>query len=78
MTAAEFHQWLADVKSAGLAKTDRDALALIGKKSPTSALAYKERGADTTTALACAAVLAGLGPYRGASSDQPPHKGEAI
>jgi len=63
MTPDEFHQWLADVKSAGLAKTDREALALIGKKSPTSALVYKERGTDTTTALACAAVLAGLAAY---------------
>jgi len=63
MTPAEFHQWLVDVKSAGLAKTDRDALALIGKKSPTNALVYKERGTDTTTALACAAVLAGVSTY---------------
>lgn len=50
------------MREAGLASTDAECGALIGRK-PNQVLNYKRAGADRAIALACAAVLAGLPPY---------------
>lgn len=52
----------AAMREAGLASTDAECGALIGRK-PNQVLNYKRAGADRAIALACAAVLAGLPPY---------------
>lgn len=66
MTPETFARWLDEVKSAGRAKTDKDAGALIGL-SQNSVSSMRREGvtghAAHRTALACAAVLAGIGPY---------------
>lgn len=59
MTSIQFIQWLADMKSAGLARSDRAAGRLLGL-SANSILAMKSRGCDRRTGLACVALLAGL------------------
>lgn len=62
MTGAAFVQWLADMKSAGLARSDAECARLLGV-SANSVLALKQRGADRRTALACRALLHRLEPY---------------
>lgn len=59
MTPTQFTQWLADMKSAGLARSDRAAGRLLGI-SANSVLAMKQRGCDRRTALACVALLNGI------------------
>lgn len=62
MEASAFVQWLADMKLAGLARSDAECARLLGV-SANSVLALKQRGADRRTALACRALLHRLEPY---------------
>lgn len=62
MTASSFIAWLAEMKSAGLARSDAAAGRLLGV-SANSVLAFKRDGADMRTALACRALLHQLEPY---------------
>lgn len=68
MTPATFTQWLADMKLAGLARSDADCGRQLGITSR-QVLNMKRKGATLQTALACAALLDGLPPYR---IDNPP------
>lgn len=63
MTAAAFNAWLADMKSAGLARSDAECARLLGI-STNSVVAMKKRGTDTRTALACRALMHRLEPWR--------------
>jgi len=62
MTAASFISWLADMKSAGLARSDKQCADLLGI-SANAVVAMKRNGADRRTALACRALLHRLEPY---------------
>lgn len=62
MTAEAFAQWLAEMKEAGLARSDAAASRLLGVSANT-VLEMKQRGADVRTALACRALLHRLQPY---------------
>ncbi len=62
MTAAAFRTWLAEMKSAGLARSAAEAGRLLGK-SDDQMTRYKRSGADRTIALACRALLHRLEPY---------------
>lgn len=62
MTADAFNSWLAEMKSAGLARSDAAAARLLGVSANT-VVALKKDGADLRTALACRALLHRLEPY---------------
>jgi DNA-binding CsgD family transcriptional regulator len=62
MTPTSFTNWLADMKSAGLARSDAAAARLLGVSANT-VVSLKREGADTRTALACRALLHRLEPY---------------
>lgn len=62
MTPASFNAWLADMKSADLAKSDAECARLLGVSANT-VVSLKRGGADTRTALACRALLHRLEPY---------------
>ena len=62
MTPASFTNWLADMKSAGLARSDAECARLLGI-SANSVVAMKKTGADLRTALACRALLHRMEPY---------------
>jgi hypothetical protein len=62
MTAETFTRWLADMKSAGLAKSDAECGRLLGVTADT-VVNIKTKGGDTRTALACRALLLRLEPY---------------
>lgn len=62
MTPAQFAEWLAEMKSAGLARSDKACADLLGV-SANSVVAMKSRGTDRRTALACRALLHRLDPY---------------
>jgi hypothetical protein len=62
MTSTSFVQWLAEMKSAGLARSDAAAARLLGL-SANSVCTMKSTGCDRRTALACSALLHGLNPY---------------
>lgn len=62
MRPEAFRQWLADMKSAGLARSDAACARLLGV-SPNGLLHMKKHGADRRTALACRALLHRLSPY---------------
>lgn len=62
MTPASFTRWLAEMKEAGLARSDLAAARLLGI-SANSVVTMKKRGADHRTALACRALLHRLEPY---------------
>jgi hypothetical protein len=64
VTSEQFAQWLADMKVAGLARSDAKCAELLGL-SANSVLAMKQRGTDRRTALACRALLHRLEPYPG-------------
>lgn len=65
MTAPQFAAWLAAMKAAGVAKTQIEAAALLGV-SRQAVSGWLRHGVPqdcaTRTALACAALLAGLEP----------------
>lgn len=62
MTPDAFFRWLADMKLAGLAKSDAECGRLLGK-SPDTIVRMKHYGADRTVAIACRALLHRLEPY---------------
>ena len=62
MTPAAFTQWLADMKTAGLARSDAECARLLGVSANT-VVSLKREGADMRTALACRALLHRLEPY---------------
>ena len=62
MTAEAFINWLAEMKSAGLARSDAECARLLDI-SANSVVTIKKNGADTRTALACRALLHRLEPY---------------
>jgi hypothetical protein len=62
MTADQFNNWLADMKSAGLARSDAECGRLLGL-SANSVVTMKRQGADLRTALACRALLHLMKPY---------------
>lgn len=67
MTPAQFNQWLADMQSAGLIRTDygmtRDAANLLGMTVQNVNRLMRDGTRTTQTDLACSALLRGLGPY---------------
>jgi DNA-binding CsgD family transcriptional regulator len=62
MTPETFTRWLADMKSAGLARSDAECARLLGL-SANSVVSMKRAGADRRTALACRALLHRMKPY---------------
>jgi hypothetical protein len=62
MTHEIFVAWLADMKSAGLARSDAACAKLLGI-SPNGLLKMKKQGTDRRTALACRALLHRMEPY---------------
>jgi DNA-binding CsgD family transcriptional regulator len=62
VTPESFNSWLAEMKSAGLARSDAECARLLGI-SANSVVTMKKQGADTRTALACRALLHRLTPY---------------
>ena len=62
MTSTAFTQWLADMKSAGLARSDAACARLLGV-SANSVVTFKKQGGDRRLALACRALLHRLEPY---------------
>lgn len=62
MTPEEFTNWLSDMKSAGLARSDADCARLLGCHV-NSIVKRKRDGANLETALACRALLHRLEPY---------------
>lgn len=62
MTPTDFVAWLAEMKAAGLAKSDADCGRLLDV-SANSIVAMKDRGTDKRTALACRALLHRMQPY---------------
>ena len=63
MTPAAFTQWLADIQSAGLARSEFHALQQLGYTSRRSGANLKRSGGTVQLALACAALIAGIKPY---------------
>lgn len=62
MPPEAFTRWLADMKSAGLARSDAECARLLGI-SANGLLKMKKQGTDRRTALACRALLHRLEPY---------------
>jgi len=62
MTASAFIAWLADMKSAGLARSDAECARLLGI-SPNGLIKRKKQGAGLEAALACRALLHRMEPY---------------
>lgn len=62
MTADAFNRWLAEMKSAGLARSDAECARLLGVSANT-VVTLKVKGADQRTALACTALLHRMKPY---------------
>ena len=62
MTPTAFAAWLAEMKSAGLARSDAACARLLGL-SANAVLRMKTHGTDHRTALACRALLHRLEPW---------------
>lgn len=62
MTPGAFVQWLNEMKSGGLARSDAECARLLDI-SANSVVAMKKTGADRRTALACRALLHRMEPY---------------
>lgn len=62
MSAEAFVRWLAEMKSAGLARSDAECGRLLGISADT-VVRLKSAGADRRTALACRALLHRMEPY---------------
>lgn len=62
MRPEAFINWLADMKSAGLARSDAECARLLGI-SPNGLIKRKKQGANLETALACRALLHRMPPY---------------
>ena len=70
ISGPDFRAWLEIMQSQGRARSDAECGRLL-KISANSVAEIKNRGADFRTALACAALLAGLGPFSAATVVQP-------
>lgn len=57
-----FIKWLAEMKAAGLARTDADCARLLDV-SANAVVAMKKHGTDKRTDLACRALLHRMMPY---------------
>jgi hypothetical protein len=64
MTPEHFTAWLAEMKSAGLSRSDADAGRQLGVTADT-VVNYKKRGAPVYIGLACRALLHRMEPYSG-------------
>ncbi|XAI96505.1 hypothetical protein [Microcystis phage Mae-JY35] len=62
MKPDQFIKWLADMKSAGLARSDAECARLLGV-SANAVVAMKKNGTDRRTDLACRALLHRMEPY---------------
>lgn len=62
MTADQFIKWLAEMKTAGLARSDAECARLLGM-SANSVVSLKKKGGPRWIALACRALLHRLEPY---------------
>lgn len=62
MTPEAFQTWLANMKSAGLARSDAECGRLLGV-SVNGVVYMKKHGSDRRTALACRALLHRMTPY---------------
>lgn len=62
MRPEAFNSWLAEMKSAGLGRSDAECARQLGI-SANAVVEMKKRGADRRTALACRALLHRLEPY---------------
>lgn len=63
MTAQQFINWLAEMKTAGLARSDAECARQLGKH--VNGIVYmKKNGTDQAIALACRALLHRLEPYQ--------------
>ena len=62
MSPEAFTQWLAEMKAAGLARSDAECGRMLGIAA-NSVVLMKKQGADLRTALACRALLHRLEPY---------------
>ncbi len=63
MTPESFKKWLKEMQAKGLASSDAECGRLLGVGAH-SIVNMKRRGADTRTALACAALLNGVEGYQ--------------
>lgn len=63
MTGADFTQWLAAMKTAGLANTDAECGRIIGLTKNSVVRSKRRPHIARYMALACAAALAGIRPY---------------
>lgn len=63
MTPDQFNQWLADMKSAGKAASDKAAADALGVHPQRVAQMKRDGTAQIQTDLACAALLADIEPY---------------
>lgn len=62
MSGDDFKRWMEEMLSTGRAKTKTEAMLMIGNDQE-NYYVYIKTGVPYKTALACAAVLAGIGPY---------------
>jgi hypothetical protein len=62
MRPEAFIAWLADMKAAGLARSDADCAKMLGI-SANGLLKRKKQGASLETSLACRALLHRMEPY---------------
>lgn len=69
MTADDFGHWLRTMRAKRIYPTDHEARLALGK-SGDAIWRYKNNGADLVIALACAALAAGLTPWRAPPSDE--------
>lgn len=59
MDGLSFQRWILEARASGLVTTDVD-LAKLLDVTPATVTNFKRRGCDRRTALACAALLAGI------------------
>ncbi|MAZ17906.1 MAG: hypothetical protein CL535_16450 [Ahrensia sp.] len=62
MTPTAFLEWLAAMRAAGLARSDKDCAELLGV-TPTGLLRMKKKGTTRQTALACRALYHNMEPW---------------
>jgi DNA-binding CsgD family transcriptional regulator len=62
MSPEAFVRWLAEMKAAGLAKSDAECGRLLGV-SANAVVQMKKTGTDRRTDLACRALLHRMSPY---------------
>ena len=63
MSPEDFHAWLAFMRLKKLAASDADCARLLGV-APTTLVRWKAEGTSTLAALACAAVIDKIPPWK--------------